>query len=65
MGLVGRGSGGPVGLVCLLGVLTDKSQTLRGPTCQGVLGLVFYHVKIVVGWVGGKNKFHFGLGGWV
>ena len=33
-----RGSGGPVGLV---GVLTDKSPTLRGPKCQGVLGLVF------------------------
>ena len=24
------------------GVLTDKSPTLRGPTCQGVLGLVFH-----------------------
>ena len=43
----------PVGLVgpwvwwaCWSGgfcvVLTDKSPTLRGPTCQGVLGLVFH-----------------------
>ena len=51
VGLVGRGSGWPVGLVgpwvwwaCgsggFCGVLTDKSPTLRGPTCQGVLGLV-------------------------
>ena len=23
-------------------MLTDKSPTLRGPTCQGVLGLVFH-----------------------
>ena len=30
------GSGG------FCGVLTDKSPTLRGPTCQGVLGLVFH-----------------------
>ena len=30
------GSGG------FCGVLTAKSPTLRGPTCQGVLGLVFY-----------------------
>ena len=30
-----RGSGG------FCGVLTDKSPTLRGPTCQGVLGLVW------------------------
>ena len=29
------GSGG------FCGVLTAKSPTLRGPTCQGVLGLVF------------------------
>ena len=28
------GSGG------FCGVLTDKSPTLRGPTCQGVLGLI-------------------------
>ena len=49
-----RGSGGPVGLVVGLlvwwacwsggfcGMLTDKSPTLRGPTYQGVLGLVFH-----------------------
>ena len=42
VGLVGRGTGGPwvwwaVGLV-----LTDKIQTLRGPTCQGILGLVVF-----------------------
>ena len=43
VGLVGlwvwwwaRGSGG------FCGVLTDKSPTLRGPTCQGVLGQVFH-----------------------
>ena len=30
------GSGG------FCGVLTAKSPTLRGPTCQGVLGLVFF-----------------------
>ena len=47
-------SGGLVGLVVgpwvwwacwsggFCGVLTDKSPTLRGPTCQGVLGLVFH-----------------------
>ena len=36
--------GGPVGLVGLLvsGGFYDKSQTFRGPTCQGVLGLVFH-----------------------
>ena len=26
------------------GVLTDESPTLRGPTCQGVLGLVNVYV---------------------
>ena len=42
LGLVGPwvwwacGSGG------FCGVLTDKSPFLRGPTCQGVLGLVFH-----------------------
>ena len=61
VGLVGRGSGWPVGLVgpwvwwacgsggpvSLMGpwvwwiLLIAKSPTLRGPTCQGVLGLVF------------------------
>ena len=30
------GSGG------FCGVLTAKSPTLRGPTCQGLLGLVFF-----------------------
>ena len=46
VGLVGlwvwwaRGSDGPMGLVDFGWLLTDKSPTLRGPTCQGVLGLV-------------------------
>ena len=57
VGLVGRGSGWPVGLVgplvwwacgsvggpvgqVDLFVFIAKSPTLRGPTCQGVLGLV-------------------------
>ena len=47
-------SGGPLGLVVgpwvwwasgsggFCGELTDKSPTLRGPACQGVLGLVFH-----------------------
>ena len=45
MGLVGlwvwwpRGSGGPVGLVGPW-VWWARGSTLRGPTCQGVLGLV-------------------------
>ena len=34
------GSGG------FCGVLTDKSPTLRGPTCQGALGLVVIKDKI-------------------
>ena len=42
-----RGTGGPwvwlwaCGSGGFCGVLTDKSPILRGPTCQGVLGLVF------------------------
>ena len=38
-----RGSGGPVGLMgpwVWWILLIAKSPTLRGPTCQGVLGLV-------------------------
>ena len=46
VGLVGpwvwwaRGSGGPVGLVGPW-VWWARGSTLRGPTCQGVLGLVY------------------------
>ena len=36
------GSGG------FCGVLTAKSPTLRGPTCQGLLGLVF-HLEVMTG----------------
>ena len=36
------GSGG------FFGVLTDKSPTLRGPTCQGVLGLVTKYHEIFI-----------------
>ena len=47
LGLVGPwvwwacGSGGPVGLVGPW-VWWARGSTLRGPTCQGVLGLVLY-----------------------
>ena len=37
--------GGPVGQVDLF-VFIAKSPTLRGPTCQGVLGLVLNEVRV-------------------
>ena len=33
-------------------VFTDKSPTLRGPTCQGVLGLVYFGaISVEAGWI--------------